>query len=162
MAGEAMCHFGFMTCFQQFSYGFLLKMIRISLQLHIPCAYQWHQKRYFFWSVDHVYVCDLQSMIHMGELPKGYRWNHVEVIKSNGQEMKSGRDQFHFALHVYKQQNNPETIQFMNPRTIYADSNLWQRVQPQDLEELEDDTLYQGLFLRLLMVLSGPKYKLDN
>ncbi|KAI9073652.1 hypothetical protein K1719_044395 [Acacia pycnantha] len=89
----------------------------------------------------HLCICDLQSMLLETELRQGNRWNHVKVsIKSNAQDTKSGRDQFDLALHVCKQQNNSDTIRFMDPRTVYADSNSWQRVQqPQDWEELQDD-----------------------
>ncbi|KAI9092537.1 hypothetical protein K1719_027665 [Acacia pycnantha] len=86
----------------------------------------------------HLCICDLQSMIHKAELRQRNRWNHVMVsIKSNTKETKSGRDQFDLALHVCKQQNNSDTIQFMDPRRVYADSNSLQ--QRQDWEELEDD-----------------------
>ncbi|XP_028791691.1 uncharacterized protein LOC114747518 isoform X2 [Neltuma alba] len=95
----------------------------------------------------HLCICDLQSMIPKAELPHGNKWNHVKVsIKSNVQEMKKGRDQFHLALHVYKQQKNSTTIRFMDPRTTYIDSNSWERLQhPQHREELEDNMPYQDL-----------------
>ncbi|KAI9092533.1 hypothetical protein K1719_027661 [Acacia pycnantha] len=98
-------------------------------------------------------------MIHKAELPQGNRWNHVKVsIKSNTQETKSGRDQFDLALHVCKQQNNLDTLRFMDPRKVYADSNSWPRVQqPQDCEELENDVPYRDLAVFNLKAQRLPK-----
>ncbi|KAI9073650.1 hypothetical protein K1719_044393 [Acacia pycnantha] len=112
----------------------------------LDISYEWHLLSTM--KMGHLCICDLQSMIHKAELPQGNRWNHVKVsIKSNTQETKSGRDQFDLALHVCKQQNNSDTIRFMDPRTVYADSNSSPRVQkPQDCEELEDDVPYRDKY----------------
>ncbi|XP_054810172.1 TMV resistance protein N-like isoform X2 [Prosopis cineraria] len=86
----------------------------------------------------HLHICDLQSMIGKAKLSHAYKWNHVKIsIKRKTQNIKS-KSEIHFALHVYKLQNNSNTIRFMDPRT-YDDCNPWKRVQkPQNCEELED------------------------
>ncbi|KAK4280537.1 hypothetical protein QN277_012152 [Acacia crassicarpa] len=124
-------------------------------KLDISC--EWHLLSTM--KMGHLCICDLQSMIHKAELRQGNRWNHVKVsIKSNTQEIKSGRDQFDLALHVYKQQNNSDTIRFVDPRTVYADSSSRQRVQPlEDREELEDDVPYRDLAVVSLKAQCLPK-----
>ncbi|XP_028785118.1 putative disease resistance protein At4g11170 [Neltuma alba] len=89
---------------------------------------------------NHIYICDMGSIIKKVELPLANRWNHVKVsIKSNAGEIKLEKE-ISMAVHVYKQQNDLEDIRFRDPRT-HLDCNAWQKVQqpPQDQEELEDE-----------------------
>ncbi|XP_028760599.1 TMV resistance protein N-like [Neltuma alba] len=89
---------------------------------------------------NHIYICDMESIIKKVELRHADRWNQVKVsIKSNTREVIMDKEIF-MAVHAYRQQNDFEDIQFRDPR-IYLGCNSWQKVQqsPQDWEELEDE-----------------------
>ncbi|XP_054788382.1 disease resistance protein L6-like [Prosopis cineraria] len=89
---------------------------------------------------DHIYVCDMQSIIPNTELPHVNKWNQVKVsIEGKTQESMTGEKDIYFGVHVYDLQSNLENIQFMDPRR-YTDHNLWQKIQEQpQAEELEEE-----------------------
>ncbi|XP_028785121.1 TMV resistance protein N-like [Neltuma alba] len=89
---------------------------------------------------NHIYICDMESIIKKVQLRHADRWNQVKVsIKSHTQEVIMDKEIF-MAVHAYRQQNDFADIRFRDPR-IYLDCNSWQKAQqsPRDWEELEDE-----------------------
>ncbi|XP_028754845.1 disease resistance protein TAO1-like [Neltuma alba] len=64
---------------------------------------------------NHIYICDMQSMIHSTELPITNEWSQVKVsIQSTTQETE-GEKEIYFGVHVHDLQSNLENIQFLQP-----------------------------------------------
>ncbi|XP_028805618.1 TMV resistance protein N-like [Neltuma alba] len=87
----------------------------------------------------HIYLSDLQSIVRKLQLSLMDKWNHVNIsIENRTQEVRSKREVY-FAVHVYKQGNNVENIEFMNPKAC-INYYPWKLIQqPEDLEQLKDD-----------------------
>ncbi|XP_054811071.1 uncharacterized protein LOC129312463 [Prosopis cineraria] len=95
---------------------------------------------------NHIYICDLQSILQNVEIPHVNKWNQVQVsIKGNGREMNREKE-IDIAVRVYWQQNILYGIRFRDPRMFPDDGNLWQQRQPptNDWESLEDDMHCEG------------------
>ncbi|XP_028760676.1 uncharacterized protein LOC114719367 isoform X2 [Neltuma alba] len=88
---------------------------------------------------DHIFICDMRSIIHSTELPLQNKWNQVKVsLESKTPEIK-GEKGICFGVHVHDLQSNLANIQFRDPRR-YADHNLLLKIQEQeDWKELEGD-----------------------
>ncbi|XP_028760634.1 TMV resistance protein N-like isoform X2 [Neltuma alba] len=89
---------------------------------------------------NHIYICDMESIIEKVRPRLANGWNHVRVsIKSKARKIKMEKE-ISIAVHVYRQQNDLENIRFKDTR-IHLDCNSWQKKQPppQDWGELEDE-----------------------
>lgn len=66
--------------------------------------------------IDHIYLCDLQSILHHPELPKIDEWNQAEVsVQQQFGILKKEVMIKYTGVHVYKQENNMENIRFTKP-----------------------------------------------
>ncbi|XP_028760683.1 uncharacterized protein LOC114719377 [Neltuma alba] len=95
---------------------------------------------------NHIYICDMQSMIHNTELPITNEWSQGKVsIQSTTQETE-GEKEIYLGVHVYYLQSNLENIQFVEPGDYSTKEMCIMHGfgSYQDLEILEDGG-YRGI-----------------
>ncbi|KAI9127442.1 hypothetical protein K1719_002001 [Acacia pycnantha] len=96
---------------------------------------------------DHIYICDMQSIILSTELPFVNKWNQVEI------SFESEAKEIYFGVHVYNLQSNVENIQFMDPRKYIIVANLLQKIK-----DVEEDMNLDSNSTKYVGSLDNPMY----
>ncbi|KAI9127378.1 hypothetical protein K1719_001937 [Acacia pycnantha] len=102
---------------------------------------------------DHIYICDMQSLILSIELPLVNKWNKVHI------SFVSMAKEIYFGVHVYNLQSNLENIQFMDPRRYIIVANSLQKIQEQQYwKDVEEDMNLDSNSTKYVESLDNPMH----